>query len=576
MTNPSNELVAPHGGALKELLVDETRLAELKREAVDLPSWDLNERQVCDSELLLNGGFSPLEGFLTRKDFESVCGNMRLADGTLWPIPINLDVTEAFAEGLNAGDRIALRHPEGMVLAVMTVEDIYRPDVRAQAEQVFGTVDEAHPEVFRLFHQSNPVYLGGRLEGLELPPHHTFKHLRHTPRELRDWFAKLGWNNVVAFQTRNPMHRAHVELAKRASQQGAANLLIHPVVGMTKPGDVDYFVRVRCYQEVVKHFPEQTTALSLLPLAMRMGGPREAVWHAIIRKNFGCARFIVGRDHAGPGKNSQGEDFYGPYDAQELVRKYQDELGIVMQPFEEMVYVEDLAQYVPRSEVPEDARVLNISGTELRRRLKEGLELPDWFSYPEVISKLREAFPPKREQGFTVFFTGLSGSGKSTIANILMAKLMEIGTRPVTLLDGDLVRKHLSSELGFSKEHRETNIKRIGYVASEITKNRGIAICAPIAPYAATRREVREMIGQYGGFIEVHVATPLAVCEERDRKGLYAKARAGLIKQFTGIDDPYEEPENPEVVVDTSRFSADELAHQVLLQLEKQGYIDRE
>lgn len=576
MSESINDLVAPHGGELKELLVGPERVDQLKAEALDLQSWDLTERQVCDTELLLNGGFSPLYGFLTEADYSAVCSDMRLTDGTLWPIPINLDVTEAFAEGLSAGDRIALRHPEGMLLAVMTVEDIYRPDFKREAEQVYGAADDAHPEVFRLFNRCNPVYLGGRLEGLELPPHHTFKHLRHTPRELRNWFVKLGWNNVVAFQTRNPMHRAHVELAKRASQTGAANLLIHPVVGMTKPGDVDYFVRVRCYQEVVKHFPEQTTTLSLLPLAMRMGGPREAVWHAIIRKNHGCSRFIVGRDHAGPGKNSQGEDFYGPYDAQELVRGVEDELGITMQPFEEMVYVEDRAQYVPRSEVPDGARVLNISGTELRRRLKEGLDLPEWFSYPQVIAHLRDAFPPKRQQGFTVFFTGLSGSGKSTVANVLMAKLMEMGSRPVTLLDGDLVRKHLSSELGFSKEHRELNIQRIGYVASEITKNRGIAICAPIAPYRATRRTVREMVSQYGGFIEVHVATPLDVCEERDRKGLYAKARAGLIKQFTGIDDPYEEPESPEVVVDTSRYSADELAQQILLQLEKQGYIDNE
>ena len=576
MSESTSDLVAPHGGELKELLVAPERVEQLKAEAVDLQSWDLTERQVCDIELLLNGGFSPLYGFLTEKDYNSVCADMRLADGTLWPIPINLDVTEAFAEGLEPGSRIALRHPEGMVLAVMTVDDIYRPDFKREAEQVYGAADDAHPEVFRLFNQCNPVYLGGPLEGLELPPHHTFKHLRHTPRELREWFGKLGWNNVVAFQTRNPMHRAHVELAKRASQTGAANLLIHPVVGMTKPGDVDYFIRVRCYQEVVKHFPEQTTTLSLLPLAMRMGGPREAVWHAIIRKNHGCSRFIVGRDHAGPGKNSQGEDFYGPYDAQDLVRSFEQELGIAMQPFEEMVYVEDRAQYVPRSEVPEGSRVLNISGTELRRRLKEGLDLPDWFSYPQVIAHLRQAFPPKRQQGFTVFFTGLSGSGKSTIANVLMAKLMEVGTRPVTLLDGDLVRKHLSSELGFSKEHRELNIQRIGYVASEITKNRGIAICAPIAPYSATRRTVREMVSQYGGFIEVHVATPLEVCEERDRKGLYAKARAGLIKQFTGIDDPYEAPQNAEVVVDTSKFSADELAQQILLQLEKQGYIDND
>lgn len=576
MSESTSDLVAPHGGELRELLVAPERVGQLKAEAVELPSWDLSERQVCDTELLLNGGFSPLYGFLTEQDYNSVCTDMRLANGTLWPIPINLDVTEAFAEGLQAGSRIALRHPEGMVLAVMTVDDIYRPDFKREAELVYGAADDAHPEVFRLFNQCNPVYLGGRLEGLELPPHHTFKHLRHTPRELREWFAKLGWNNVVAFQTRNPMHRAHVELAKRASQTGAANLLIHPVVGMTKPGDVDYFIRVRCYQEVVKHFPEQTTTLSLLPLAMRMGGPREAVWHAIIRKNHGCSRFIVGRDHAGPGKNSQGEDFYGPYDAQELVRSFEGELGIAMQPFEEMVYVEDRAQYVPRSEVPEGARVLNISGTELRRRLKEGLDLPEWFSYPQVIAHLRQAFPPKRQQGFTVFFTGLSGSGKSTIANVLMAKLMEVGTRPVTLLDGDLVRKHLSSELGFSKEHRELNIQRIGYVASEITKNRGIAICAPIAPYRATRRTVREMVSQYGGFIEVHVATPLEVCEQRDRKGLYAKARAGLIKQFTGIDDPYEAPEQAEVVVDTSKYSADELAQQILLQLEKQGYIDND
>ncbi len=569
-----SDITPPHGGTLKDLRVEPERAEELRAEAVKLPSWDLNPRQVCDAELLLNGGFSPLEGFLTEADYAAVCADMRLADGSLWPIPVNLDVTREFAGSLSAGDRIALRHPEGMVLAVMTVEDIYRPDLRREANQVYGTTDEAHPEVFRLFHQTGPVYLGGRLDGLELPPHHTFKNLRHTPRELREWFTKMGWNSVVAFQTRNPMHRAHVELAKRASQKGEANLLIHPVVGMTKPGDVDYFVRVRCYQEVVRHFPEQTTALSLLPLAMRMGGPREAVWHAIIRKNYGCSRFIVGRDHAGPGKDSNGTDFYGPYDAQDLVARFQEELEIAMQPFEEMVYVEDLAQYVPRSEVPEGGRVLNISGTELRRRLREGLEVPEWFSYPEVIARLRQAFPTKREQGFTVFFTGLSGSGKSTIANVLVAKLMEIGTRPVTLLDGDLVRKHLSSELGFSKEHREINIKRIGYVASEITKNRGVAICAPIAPYAATRREVREMIGQYGGFIEVHVATPLEVCEERDRKGLYAKARAGLIKQFTGIDDPYEAPENPEVVVDTSQYSADELAQQIVLHLERQGFID--
>lgn len=573
MSESTSDLVAPHGGELKELLVAPERVEQLKAEAVDLQSWDLTERQVCDIELLLNGGFSPLYGFLTEKDYNSVCADMRLADGTLWPIPINLDVTEAFAEGLEPGSRIALRHPEGMVLAVMTVDDIYRPDFKREAEQVYGAADDAHPEVFRLFNQCNPVYLGGPLEGLELPPHHTFKHLRHTPRELREWFGKLGWNNVVAFQTRNPMHRAHVELAKRASQTGAANLLIHPVVGMTKPGDVDYFIRVRCYQEVVKHFPEQTTTLSLLPLAMRMAGPREAVWHALIRKNYGCTHFIVGRDHAGPGKNSAGEDFYGPYDAQELMQSLESELGIVMVPFKEMVYVEDRGQYVPRSEIGEDENVLAISGTEVRRRLEEGIDIPDWFSYPEVVTELRRSRPPKSEQGFTCLLTGLSGAGKSTIAHALLNKLMELGGRPVTLLDGDVVRKNLSSELGFSKEHREINVKRIGFVASEITKNGGIAICAPIAPYAQTRRAVREMVEQYGGFLEVHVATPLATCEERDRKGLYALARAGKVQHFTGISDPYEVPENPDLSLNTEDLSPDEAAHQIVLKLEKLGYI---
>jgi sulfate adenylyltransferase len=369
------------------------------------------------------------------------------------------------------------------------------------------------------------------------------------------------------------MHRAHLELTFRAAKDAEANLLIHPVVGMTKPGDVDHFTRVRCYEHLLTHYPEQTTTLSLLPLAMRMGGPREAVWHALIRKNYGCTHFIVGRDHAGPGKGKDGKPFYGPYDAQELMRDFETELDITMVPFKNMVYVESLAQYQPEDEVAKGARTLDISGTELRRRLHEGLDIPEWFSFPDVVAELRRTHPPRYEQGFTVFFTGLSGSGKSTIANALMVKLMEMGGRPVSLLDGDVVRKHLSSELGFSKEHRDLNIQRIGYVASEITKNGGIAICAPIAPYAATRRLVRDMIEPHGGFIEVHVATPIEVCEQRDRKGLYAKARAGLIKGFTGIDDPYEVPENPEITIDTSELTPDTLAHRVIIKLESMGFI---
>jgi sulfate adenylyltransferase len=563
----------PHGGVLKNLYLDEAGAKQEKARARDLPSWDLNMRQLCDIEMLLNGAFSPLEGFLDEADYRGVLADLRLTSGVLWPMPITLDVSEKFAEKLKVGDAIALRDGEGVLTATMQISSIYRPDLDAEAKAVYGTTDMKHPAVSYLKTRSNPVYLGGKLRGIDAPMHYDFKHLRDTPKELRDRFQKLGWRRIVAFQTRNPMHRAHQELTFRAAKDVEASLLIQPVVGMTKPGDVDHFTRVRCYEHLVKAYPEQTTALSLLPLAMRMGGPREAVWHAIIRKNYGCTHFIVGRDHAGPGNDSNGKPFYGPYDAQELMKKHEKELDITMVPFKNMVYVEDKAQYFPEDEVEKGTRTLDISGTELRRRLQEGADIPEWFSFPDVVAELRRTHPPRHKQGFTVFFTGLSGSGKSTVANALMVKLMELGGRPVTLLDGDLVRKHLSSELGFSKEHRDLNIQRIGYVASEITKNGGIAICAPIAPYAATRKIVREMIEPLGGFIEVHVATPIEVCEQRDRKGLYAKARAGILKGFTGIDDPYEVPENPEMRLDTSESTPDMSAHRIIVKLESLGFI---
>ena len=563
----------PHGGELKNLYLDSEAAAAEKANAREYPSWDLTERQLCDTELLLNGAFSPLEGFLGKDDYDSVLESMRLTSGVLWPVPITLDVSEDFAKTLSKGDKVALRDLEGVILATIEVSDIWAPDKAAEAKAVFGTTDEAHPAVHYLNNVANPVCVGGRLTGIEAPTHYDFKHLRDGPAEVRARFEKLGWRKVVAFQTRNPMHRAHQELTQRAARDVEANLLIHPVVGMTKPGDVDHFTRVRCYEHLIQRYPEQTTMLSLLPLAMRMGGPREAMWHAIIRKNYGCTHLIVGRDHAGPGKDSKGEDFYGPYDAQELLKEHEEELDISMVPFRMMVYAENRAQYVPVDETSDDDHVLNISGTELRRRLQEGLEIPGWFSFPDVVEELRRTHPPRHEQGFTVFFTGLSGSGKSTVANALMSKLMEIGGRAISLLDGDIVRKNLSSELGFSKEHRDLNIRRIGYVASEITKNGGIAICAPIAPYASTRRIVRETISPVGGFIEVHVATPLEVCEERDRKGLYAKARAGIIKEFTGISDPYEVPENAEMVIDTTEISPDLAAHRIIVKLESLGFI---
>ncbi len=572
---PSDEGSVPmHNLApIPELYVSADSAQKLKVEAGQLISHDLTPRQICDLELLMNGGFFPLKGFLGRADYDSVVEDMRLADGTLWPMPITLDVSEAFAEKVEPGQDIALRDQEGVILAILSVTDKWVPNKAVEAERVFGADDVAHPAVNYLHNRAGKVYLGGPITGLTPPVHYDFKARRDTPNELRAFFRKMGWRRIVAFQTRNPLHRAHQELTFRAAREAQANLLIHPVVGMTKPGDVDHFTRVRCYEAVLDKYPSSTTHLSLLNLAMRMAGPREAVWHALIRRNHGLTHFIVGRDHAGPGKNSQGKDFYDPYAAQELVRKFQDEIGVEMVDFKQMVYVQEKAQYFPVDEVPEGSTVLDISGTELRRRLREGLDIPDWFSFPEVVKQLRRTSPERSKQGFTVFFTGFSGSGKSTIANALMVKLMEMGGRPVTLLDGDVVRKHLSSELGFSKEHRDINIKRIGYVASEITKNGGIAICAPIAPYASTRREVREMIEAFGAFIEVHVATSIEECERRDRKGLYKLAREGKIKEFTGISDPYDMPANPELRVDTEGLDVDTCAHQVLLKLEAMGLV---
>ncbi len=568
-----DHLAAPHGSSLVNLTVEAERARELRGTSRDWPSWDLTPRQMCDLELLMNGGFSPLQGFMSRSDYDSVCSSMRLMDETLWPIPICLDVSEELAKELAAGSVLALRDPEGVMLAALEVEDVWKPDRAAEAEAVFGTASREHPGVAHLLDKSGPYYVGGTIEGMQPPAHYDFRPLRLTPAELRAEFTRLGWRRIVAFQTRNPMHRAHQELTLRAAKEVEANLLIHPVVGMTKPGDVDHYTRVRCYQALLPRYPHQTVMLSLLPLAMRMAGPREAVWHAIIRKNHGCTHLIVGRDHAGPGSDSAGVPFYGPYDAQELLREHEGELGVAMVPFKMMVFAQDLDKYIPVDEAGDDVRTVSISGTELRARLAEGRDIPEWFSFPEVASELRRSHPPRHGQGFTVFFTGLSGSGKSTIANVLQVKFLEVGGRPVTLLDGDIVRKHLSSELGFSKEHRDINIRRIGFVASEITKNGGIAVCAPIAPYDLVRKEVRNMIEPWGGFVLVHVATPLEVCEQRDRKGLYEKARAGSIKEFTGISDPYEQPIDADVVLDTTDITPEEAAQQIILYLEREGFV---
>jgi len=566
-------LIAPHGGTLVDLLATEERAAELKAASRDWPSWDLTPRQLCDLELLLNGGFSPLRSFLGREDHESVCARMRLADGTLWPVPVCLDLPEEAAGPLSPGTSLALRDAEGVMLAALHVRETWRPDRRAEARAVFGTEEASHPGVGYLLERAGPVYVSGSLEGIQIPRHYDFRPLRLTPAELRAEFQRLGWRRVIAFQTRNPMHRAHHELTLRAAGDVEANLLIHPVVGMTKPGDLDHYVRVRCYQALLTRYPQHTVSLALLPLAMRMGGPREALWHAIIRKNHGCTHLIVGRDHAGPGNDPAGRPFYGPYDAQELLRAHEAELGVSMVPFRNMVFVEERDGFLGEDEVPPGKRVLALSGTDLRRRLAEGRDIPGWFTFPEVAAELRRSHPPRNRQGFTLFFTGLSGAGKSTIAQVLLSRFLEMGGRPVTLLDGDIVRKHLSSELGFSRKDRDINIRRIGFVASEIAKNGGIAICAPIAPYDAVRKEVRGMVEAGGGFVLVHVDAPLEVCEGRDRKGLYAKARAGVVPHFTGVSDPYEAPEDAEVTLKTDEMTAEEAAQQVILHLERERYL---
>jgi len=540
-----------------------------------MQSITLSPRQVCDIECLLNGAFAPLSGFCTQQEYESILAKQRLPDGSIWPMPITLDVSEQVAESYKLNDVVALHDPEGLHVANLTIESIWQPDKAYEADRVFGTQDETHPGVHYLMQVAGSIYVGGKLEKVALPHHYDFTHLRLTPDQLKQRFSQLGCKKIVAFQTRNPMHRAHQELTLRAAKQHDAHLLIQPVVGMTKPGDVDHFTRVQCYQQLLPTYPEGSVTLSLLPIAMRMAGPVEALWHALIRKNYGCTHFIVGRDHAGPGKDKNGQDFYGPYDAQEMVAKYQDEMGIAMVPFQELVYVKERDQYMPCDQVQPGESVLKLSGTEFRRMLKVGESIPAWFSYPGIIAELKKKYPPRDKQGLTLFFTGLSGAGKSTVANALRMRLMELLDRPITLLDGDLVRKNLSSELGFSKAHRDLNILRIGYVASEITKHGGIALCAPIAPYQATRRKVRDMVSDVGAFVEIYMSTSLDVCEQRDRKGLYKLARAGKIQGFTGISDPYEVPEHAELVIDTKISTVEQSVQQLLDYLMAQGYIQQ-
>ncbi|MFO7717267.1 MAG: bifunctional sulfate adenylyltransferase/adenylylsulfate kinase [Desulfohalobium sp.] len=559
----------------ESLMVHFRRVERLKYEVEHCPTVDLNLRQLCDLELLLNRALFPLEGFMGRTEYEGVVQQMRLPDGTVWPLPICLDVTEQLAQSLEIGGLLGLRDPEGFLLAVMQVGDIWAPDITQEAQAVFGSTDaENHPGVRQFVEQTHPWYVGGRIEGLHLPQHYDFSQLRLPPSETHRRFSQNGWRRVIGFQTERPLHCAHKEMIQHAAREVGASIFLQPVVGHNVWGRVDHFTRVRCFQEFAAQFPRNMIDIGLLPLALRHAGPKEALLQAIVRRNFGCTHFMVADDHADPYACHNGKErFYPRHAAQHMVQEYAEETGIDMVPLKHMVYVEERAQYLPVDAVPEGMNVKEISSRELERRLEFDLPIPEWFSFPEVVRELRVAHPPRHKQGFTVFLTGLSGAGKSTLAKVLSVRFMEMRDRPVTLLDGDIVRKNLSSELSFTRTHRELNVRRIGFVASEITKNGGIAICAPIAPYEDSRRQNRELIEAYGGYIEIFMATPLTVCEQRDRKGLYARARAGVVQGVTGIDDPYIPPSDPELTIDTTELTPTEAAQEVLLYLEEQGYI---
>lgn len=557
----------------ESLIVHSCHAKALRSEAVHLLSRDLNRRQLRDLESLLNRGFYPLTGFLGQEDYQTVVQEMRLTDGSIWPIPICLDVPEKFAHSLQAGQRIGLNDQEGFLLAILTVEDIWKADKQAEAKAVYGTTDpEQHPSVQVLFSEVDDWYIGGTVEGVTLPIHYDFSDLRLTPAESNRRFIQYGWRRVVGFHTREYLHCAHREMVLTAAREIGGSLFLHPVVGLDHPGNMEHYTHVHCYQEVVKHFPRNMIQLGIIPLAERNAGPREALWHALIRKNYGCSHFMVAVDHGDPFADTNDDLFYPQGEAQQLVASLAKETGIEMVPERAMGYAENEKKYVYLADTP-DEKVKNISSKELKKRLEQGKDIPEWFSFPNVVDELRRSFPPRSKQGFTVFLTGLSGSGKSTIAKVLMVRFMEMRDRPVTLLDGDIVRKNLSSELTFSQEHRNLNVTRIGFVASEITKNGGIALCAPIAPYEESRLENRRLISRYGGYIEIHIATPLETCEQRDRKGLYQKARAGIVKGVTGISDPYIVPAHPEITLDTSTMTPAEAVQEIFLYLEEQGYI---
>lgn len=565
-----SKCISPYGGSLVSLLVNSEGREDLKNYAGRLPSLQLSDRSVCDLELLANGSFSPLAGFMGKSDYQCVLNESRLANGQLFPMPITLPVGNESAIKLDSD--IALRDGKNELLGVMTVEEVYEWDLVELSQNVFGTQDLRHPLVAEM-HGWGKYNISGRLKIFQLPGHHDFRELRLTPAETRAALGVFARKNVIAFQTDDALHRAHEEMTKCAIKERDGVLFLHPIVGLTKLGDIDHYTRVRTYKALSeKYYRQGRILLALLPLATRMAGPREALWHALIRRNYGANCVIIGRNYASPGLNSNGEPFYGAHDAQELVRKHSAELGVEVIQSQEPVYLSGEGKYKEVSAVRSQVETISLSGTQVREiYLNRGEKLPAWFARPEVSEILADIYPPRYRQGVCIWFTGLSGSGKSTTAEILTALLLERG-RQATVLDGDVVRTHLSKGLGFNKEDRDINVRRIGYVASEIVRHGGVVICAAISPYRATRNDVRNMIGPEH-FFEIYVNTPIEVCEQRDVKGMYAKARRGEVTNFTGIDDAYEQPSNPEITLDTVGASPEVNARLIVNLLIERGFV---
>lgn len=538
----------------------------------------LNKRELCDLELILNGGFSPLTGFLLKNDYESCLKDMRLSNGKLWPIPIVLPITEKDVEKFKHYNSIILKDETGLNIAEMDISkegSIYKYDIKKESESIFGIYDNNHPYVKIMKEQYDRGYVyycGGSVKKLNGINHYDFKDYRLNPEETKHFFEKNNWKKIIGFQTRNPMHRSHYELTKYAIGKAGENskLLLHPVVGVTQECDVDYYTRVKCYIEILKKYNQNEVKLSLLPLSMRMAGPREAVWHAIIRKNYGCSHFVVGRDHAGPSyKRKDGKDFFGHYDAQDLLLSVADEIGIKVIISKLIVFAMNKETnekiYTPIDLINTDNyEIKKLSGTEQREMLNNGTELPEWFTFPSIYNELKKEYKPLNERGLCLYFVGLSGSGKTTLAKSIISKLNElISGKKITYLDGDIVRTNLSKGLGFNKEDRSTNVRRIGYVASQVVRHNGVAVVANIAPYLEDRQFNKNIISKEGNMIQIWVKTPLEICEKRDVKGLYKLAREGKIKEFTGISDPFETPDDSDLIVDGTE-SIDSLISKII------------